>query len=62
MRVSGNRRGSDITTSKLDEHTVRDIRNRLADGECGQSIAVEFDISPQQVSNIKHRRSWAWVE
>lgn len=62
MEVRTSRRGMDVNTAKLDARIVRDIRERLTAGECGKAIASEFEISPQQVSAIKNRRSWAWVE
>ncbi|TNC05556.1 hypothetical protein [Paracoccus marcusii] len=62
MEVRTTRRGMDVNTAKLDAQIVRNIRERLAAGECGKAIASEFEISQQQVSAIKNRRSWAWVK
>ena len=56
------RKGTAINTAKLNEHAVRDIRRRLADGETGKAIAAEFGVTPALVSNIKLRKSWAWLD
>lgn len=52
--VRGERNGA----SKLTEAQVAEIRRRRASGELGRTIATDFGISPQQVSNLANGKSW----
>lgn len=54
------RKGRDINTNKLTEQQVIEIRRRAA-SETGVSLAEEFSVSTTQISNIKNRKSWAWL-
>lgn len=54
------RRGRDISTNKLTEAQVREIRRRLP-AEGGKALAAEFGVTPSQISSIKLRHSWAWL-
>ena len=41
---------------------VRDIRQRLANGERNVDIAKLYGVSEAAISGIKHRRCYAWLE
>lgn len=55
------RAGSKNVNAKLTEDDVREIRRRAAAGETHAALALEFGISPGNVSNIIARRAWAHV-
>ncbi|MGH1490558.1 MAG: hypothetical protein ACRBK7_14405 [Acidimicrobiales bacterium] len=48
--------------SKLDESDVREIRLALARGETHTSIAQRFGVSAGTVADIKHQKTWAWLD
>lgn len=54
-RVSPRRGVSDKVTPDM-------VREILASKERGIDLAGRFDITPQMVSNIRHRRMWAHIE
>lgn len=54
-------RGERCARAKLDAGTVSAIRAALADGYEQADIASRFGTTQQNVSNIKHGRSWAWL-
>lgn len=47
---------------RLTPEQVREIRARLEAGETGRSLAQEFGVSESNISEIKHRRSFKWLE
>jgi hypothetical protein len=47
---------------KLTPDIVRDIRARLDDPDCvRRRVAEEFGVTPQAISHISSRRTWAWL-
>jgi hypothetical protein len=54
-RISPRRGVSDKVTPDM-------VREILASTERGIDLAGRFDITPQMVSNIRHRRMWAHIE
>ena len=55
-------RGEQNWSAKLTDDDVREIRRRRAAGETGVSLAREFGVVKQMISNIILRKSWAHVE
>lgn len=55
------RRGRDINTNKLTENQVREIRQRLRN-ESGEALASAYGVTPSQISSIKTRKTWAWLD
>jgi hypothetical protein len=55
------KRGRDVNTNVLSEDQVREIRRRLQN-ESGVTLAREFGVTPAQISSIKKRKSWAWLD
>lgn len=49
------------TIAKLSVDQVRSIKSRLASGETGKSLAAEFKVNEQSISDIKLGRSWKWL-
>lgn len=47
---------------RLTGDNVREIRARLAAGEQGRALAKEFGVGETNISAIKHRRTFAWLE
>lgn len=47
---------------KLTAEKVREIRQRLDQGERGTDLAVEFGVSDNAIHNIKYRKSWKDLE
>ena len=47
---------------KLSVNDVREIRNRLDDGEKGHSIAQHFGVSDTTISSIKTGRCFGWLK
>jgi hypothetical protein len=48
--------------SKLTERDVREIRRRYGKGrETFAALATAFNVSPQTIGGIVHRRSWQHV-
>lgn len=50
--------GARVWSSKLSEIDVQEIRERLASGESGASIARQFRVTPTTVSNINRGHTW----
>lgn len=50
------------TKAKLTESQVRQIKQRLASGETGKSLASVFGVNEQSISDIKLGRSWRWLQ
>lgn len=46
---------------KLTEAKVIEIRGRLAAGETGDSLALEFGVSRSVISEIRNRKAWRHV-
>jgi len=44
--------------SKLDAHSVSEIRQRINAGHIQRRVAFDFGVSPSLVSQIKHRNIW----
>lgn len=55
------RRGSSHPESALTEEKVIRIKQRLKQGESQKKLAEEFGVSPQTISNIKHKITWGWL-
>ena len=54
------RRGADINTSKLTEADVKSIRT---DSEMtGVDLAQKYGVTPSSISNVRLRKSWAWLD
>lgn len=51
-------KGSKNHMAKLNEEKVKEIRNRLSDGEIGRRLAFEYNVDPMTISNIKHKSIW----
>lgn len=47
---------------KLMPDDVIEIRKRLDDGEMGADLAREFNVSQQNICDIKNYRTFAWLE
>lgn len=47
---------------KLTIGQVREIRGLCAAGQPGASVARQFGVSTNCVSQIRRRRSWAWID
>ena len=58
----GKRVGVDNNLSKLNDDAVRDIRNRLAEGESGFSIAKAYGVNRQAVYRIRDGITWKHVK
>lgn len=54
-------RGEMVNTSRLTEGEIREIRNRSA-REVNAALAREFGVSQTTISDIKNRRTWAWLD
>ncbi len=54
-------RGESCPGTKLTAIQVREIRRRVATGECYRTIARDFGISRTHVSTIQCRRSWRHI-
>ncbi len=54
-------RGSAAPKSKLDEHAVRKIRSRIANGDSLYAIARDFGVSWPSIDAIKRGTSWGWL-
>lgn len=55
------RKGSQISTSKLNESQVREIKIRLNNGDKPGELVKEFKISKSVISSIKVGRTWKHV-
>lgn len=47
---------------RLSEADAQEIRTRLDAGEKGRDLAKEFGVCESNISAIKHRRTFAWLE
>lgn len=55
------RRGERNPIAKINDSTVREIRQRFASGERPSAIASSLGITISHVSSVAHRRSWKHV-
>jgi len=55
-------RGEKAPAAKLTEAQVRQIKIALARGASGVSLARQYGVSAQIVSDIKRGKAWAWLE
>ncbi len=60
-RTPGGRERVRNGTTKLAEPQVREIRDRLAQGDPQRAIARDFGVSQTAVSDIRRRKRWARV-
>ncbi len=56
--ANGERQG----LARLTHDQVKKIRELLAAGQGLTSLAREFRVTPQQIYNIKHKKSWGWLQ
>lgn len=54
-------RGEGHVAHKLTESDVKEIRQRIAQGETGASLAREYAVSPSVISEIKTRKAWPHI-
>lgn len=47
--------------SKLKESQVLDIRKLCSEGYSNKQIAGLYAVTPENISNIKNRRTWKWL-
>lgn len=55
-------RGERHGMARLTRDQVRAIRKRLEGGSTMRSLGVEFGVSWQNIQEIAHRRTWAWLD
>lgn len=48
--------------SKLNRADVRKIRQLISGGKLLKEIAARFGVDPETIGDIKHGRSWSWLE
>lgn len=53
--------GERMTTAKITEQDVRDIRARVAAGESSRLVSDDYPVSYEQVRRIARRLTWAHV-
>ena len=53
--------GSKMGSSRLTEADIPIIRQRLTAGESQRSIARDYGVTHQNISRIKHRKTWKHV-
>jgi hypothetical protein len=53
--------GEGKKNTKLTAEAVRDIRRRVANGECTASIAERYGVHRGNINNIAAYRSWRWA-
>lgn len=56
--VRGRVKGSKNPNSKLTEKDADCIRELVEQGASQRSVAKRYDVAPQTVNNIVHRRNW----
>ena len=44
--------------SKLTAEQVKEIKTLLKEGKKGRDLALQFNVKPSQISNIKKERCW----
>lgn len=49
------------TNTKFTENQIKEIRARAEKGEAAAAMAREFDVWPETISNIIHRKTWRHV-
>ena len=54
-------RGEKNPHAKLSQDQAVEVKRRLAAGESGSALAVEFGVTPQLCCDIKKERAWAWL-
>jgi len=54
-------RGTNISTAKLDDDKVRQIRRLATEGVFHREIAARFGVTMATVKDVIHRRSWRHV-
>lgn len=59
--ASSHRSGSGNGIAKLTEEQAATIRERLAAGAMGKTLAAEYGVSPMAISRIRNRRGWLHV-
>ena len=47
---------------KLSEKDVLNVRKRLSKGETFSSIALDYGVKPQTISDIAYRKTWAYLQ
>lgn len=60
--VGNSQRGTKSVFVKLSEADVREIRSLISQGVKQKDIASKFQVSRVTISNIKTRKSWAWLD
>lgn len=60
-KLKGYSRGSNRKCAKFTEADIPVIRQRLASGETGASIAKSYKVKPSVISNIKNGKTWNHV-
>lgn len=55
-------RGTMVPNAVLNEHAVRDIRSRIADGQMQRDIAKIYGVSQHAIHCVKTKKQWKWVE
>lgn len=61
VRHGHSARGAKHPNDKLTESQIISIRLRLADGEMGKELAVEYGIAASTISKVKLRHRWEWL-
>ena len=54
-------RGSKHPMHKLNEQQVLKIRESIENGEQQSKLAIQYNVGPMTISNIKHRKSWKHI-
>lgn len=62
VRKGRSAKGEQISTSKLTPQTVREIRERHAQGVGKSQLATEYGVKWACIAKVIDRRSWAHVE
>lgn len=47
---------------KLTADAVKEIRRRHATGITGRALALEYGVTPTQLSRVVRREAWAWLD
>jgi hypothetical protein len=53
--------GASNSQAKLTDDQVREIKQRLSDGEKGRALAARFGVGEAVISNIKNGRTWRHI-
>lgn len=54
-------RGERVGGVRLTEQSVREIRQRAADGESMRRLATAFGVDRRTITFVVRRRTWAWL-